>query len=511
MSAVDVTIGDETFYSLNDWSVLGDSTPLIAGDMTGGAGTVSFQLPETLTSKYLQGRPCTLKDAEMGETTGFLRLGGGNGVNATITGYSNIAKLNVSRTVPPANSTLRAYLLYLLGLCGVTTNIAIADTLASKSVRYIGWEGNVLDHLKDLCMVHDMELALIGDTYVFRPACRTIISTRSFADWTWTSSENQLTQNVEVAWYNTSAPASQLIYPAGGWREDVEVFQVAAGEVATYEIDLKPEDGDESSIGMSALTVQQPVCVGSVDRGHNSSSVYSVSGKDSLPIKPAQWAAGGGSLTVEMLDAGSKLRVTITGSSESEYGPYQISMPADSDDYSSLRIYGVGLRYKRGTLRMQTGLDADRASQESTPIVDTPFLNNYEQAWRAASGMLSQHSSATYTIQGTLGQIEVLQHTPTAYFGGTEVEGNPEQHVFGNLEGSLFVAEGLVYRIRSVTYTPAGGTFTAEQCMDGAAQAYALEQVTGSATMTAAQWNAFHANGLTAGEYSSDPLKGHTL
>lgn len=513
MSAVDVQIGTEWFYSLSDWSVEGTSTPLIAGDMTGGAGAMSFTLPEDANSRKLQGRACLLRDPEMGETSGNLRLAGGNYVNSTITGYSRIAMLNVKRTVDAYSGTLRGAILYYLGLCGVTTNIAIEESLATRSVRYIGWEGNVLDHIKDLCCAHSMELSLIGKTFAFRLAGKRWINTLSFADFTWEASEDQLAQNVEVTWFKTSTPANQLVFPAGGWNENVPVFQVAAGETSVYEVDLKPDPNDADSLGMSATSIDQPTCVEFVPRTFTgTSSLYSVTGKDGIAIKPAQWIAGGGKMSLELVEGGSKIRVTITGSQESQYGPFQIAAGAGtSDNYSSLRIYGNAMRYSRGSLRMSTGLDGDRASQETAPVVENPFLNSYEAAWRAASGMLSRHSSTTYSIQGTISEVITRRASATSYFGGATVEDDPALHAFGNLEGAMFLADGISFRIRSVTSTPDSTTFTAEQYTTSAMQSEATLLATGSSTMTASEWNAFYPAGLTADDYNASSLNGYTL
>lgn len=513
MSAVDVQIGTDWYYSLSDWSVEGTATPLIAGDMTGGAGSMSFTLPEDANSRRLQGRSCLLRDPDMGETTGNLRLAGGNYVNSTITGYSKIAMLNVNRTVDLYSGTLRGAILYYLGLCGVTTNIAVENSLATRTVRYIGWEGNVLDHIKDLCSAQGMELSLIGSWFAFRVAGKRQITTASFAEYTWDASEDQLAQNVEVAWYNTSAPTSQLVYPVGGWTPDVPVFQVGIGETSTYEIDLHPSSDEDNTLGISVSSIVQPTCVADVPRNYaGTDSVYSVAGKDGLIIQPAQWAAGGGDLSLELLEGGSKIKVTITGSQEAEYGPFQIAMSSGpSDSYSSLRIYGSGMRYRRSSLTMATGLDGDRASTETTPAVDTPFLNSYEAAWKAATGMLSRHSSATYSIKGTIGQVQTDKADPTTYFGGTTLPDDPAVHPFGNLEGSLFLADGITFRIRKVTSGPDGATFTAEQHTTGASNTAAMTLATGNATMTAAQWNAYYPAGLTADDYNAAPWKGYTL
>lgn len=509
MSAVDVRIGDDWHYNLSDWSVVGDSTPLIAGDTTGGAGALSFTAPETADSRMLHGKPVVLRDPHSGETTGDLGLGGGNGVNATITGFSKLDKLNVTRTAEAYSGTLRGAILYYLSLCGITTNISVSTAISGRSVRYIGWEGNVLDRIKDLCAAQQMTVSLIGARYVFRSNKQALISSDSFADWTWKADENQLAQAVEVAWYDTQAPKAQMVYPAGGWRDDLQVFSVDAGEVAEYEIDLTPSVDVDGSYGFSATSIVQPVAIDAVPREYaGTNSVYAVSGKDNLPIKAAQWTASGGSMSLELVDGGSRIKVRIVGSSEGEYGPFQISMTAADGDYSSLRIYGAGMLYQRSTLKWATGLDGDRAPQEVAPIVDNPFLGSREAAAKAGGQLLSRHSSAVYTISGTVGEIRTLVPNTQAFFDGEVIEQDPAKHSFGNLEGSYFVADGSVYRVRSVTYTPNGATFTAEQHASQALLTAGFEILHGISTMTADEFNAFYPAGITADQLSAAPLIG---
>lgn len=499
MSAVDIQVDGQWRYNLQDWQVVGDSTPLIAGDMTGGAGTLSFGLPEAKDSKLLNGRPVVLHDPEFGTTSGRLGLAGGNGENVTIAGTSWVGNLNVSVTAEPFSGTLRGYIIYVLGLVGVTDDFLIEQSLAVRPVDYIGWEGNALDRLKDLCAAHQMELTLIGDNLVFRVALKRAIRASSFHDYTWEMDEGRLAQAVEVNWYETGALQAQLLYPPGGWNESVQVLSVDAGETSEIEVDLVPKD--DGQWGASIASVLQPVCVADVPRNYTGTqSVYAVSGKDGLPIPPAQWTDGGGSLTVEVLEGGSRLKVTIVAPPEEQYAPYQIAMSSGtSDHYSSLRLYGTGVLYRKHTLRWKTGLDDKAAPQETAPAVDSPFISDYDAAARAAAGLLSRHSGPVLTIQGTIGHVRSLPSTPTTFFGTSQtVPEDPATHAFGNLEGSMVWIEDTVLRIRSVTYTPTGATFTAEQHATDSAVALALAGV-----VTDADWAAFYPAGATAEQISA--------
>jgi hypothetical protein len=500
VTAVDIRIGDTWHFGVSDYNVVGDSTGTVVGDMTGGAGTMSVDLPETADSKLLSGRPVLLRDTHMGETSGILRTGSGNGVNATTTAVSRIALLNVNRTATAFTGTLRAALLYYFGLAGITTNIVIESNLASRAVNFPGWQGNVLDYLKDLCVAQRMELSLIGEKYVVRPIRRRTLDLSSAAEPSWSTDESALAQSVEVLWHETTPIQNGLVYPAGGWSEEVTPLQVDEGELVEIELTLGPED-DEGQ-GVSAVTVDQPVCVASVSRTHSTSSVYSVSGKDGLPVTPAQWNASGGRLTVALKDGGSTLVVTIQGPRGVENGPYAIAMASGtSDQYSSLRVYGSRMYYKRHLLTMQTGLSEDVASQESAPRAESSFINSYEQAWRAASNLLAQHAGAQMSVTVQLGVIEgsTIAHS---FFGGDTVTEDLAAHPFGNVEGARLRHDGTMFRARSVSSSASISTVSATQ--DTISQDLATE----FGTLTASQWNARLPAGMTASQFNARQMNG---
>jgi hypothetical protein len=303
-----------------------------------------------------------------------------------------------------------------------------------------------------------------------------------------------------VLWHETTPIQNGLVYPAGGWSEEVTPLQVDEGELVEIELTLGPED-DEGQ-GVSAVTVDQPVCVASVSRTHSTSSVYSVSGKDGLPVTPAQWNASGGRLTVALKDGGSTLVVTIQGPRGIENGPYAIAMDSGtSDQYSSLRVYGSRMYYKRHLLTMQTGLSEDVASQESAPRAESSFINSYEQAWRAASNLLAQHAGAQMSVTVQLGVIEgsTIAHS---FFGGDTVTEDLAAHPFGNVEGARLRHDGTMFRARSVSSSASISTVSATQ--DTISQDLATE----FGTLTASQWNARLPAGMTASQFNARQMNG---
>lgn len=504
MTASDVQIGLDWKFDINDWQVSGDSTPLFPGDSTGGAGDMTFGIPEDADAKLLAGRTVLLRDAHMGETSGRLGYGSGNGRNASIRAFSKVSMLNVIRTAAPYSGTLRGALLYYLGLTGAWTNMDVETAVATRTVNYRGWTGNVLDAIKDLCAAQSIEMALIGKTIVFRRPFGRTLNTAG-VEVSWKSDEGKMTQAVEACWYDTRPPANMLIYPLGGWTPEVQPITVGAGEVTVMDYDLFPKGDGPRTYGVSAITIQQPSCVGSVSKAHSGSSVYCVSGKDGIAITPEQWLATGGSVRAELLDGGSTLRVTVTGSTIAEYAPYTIAMSAGpSSNYSSLRIWGNGMRFTKYRIRALTGVSKDDASQELAQPVDNPFITSDSICWSTINSLIALHGGARMSASAEIGQVEGTS-TSTSYFDGQEPNEDITEHPFGNLEGAMVFNDGMAYRVRSADSNPATTRIQAEEYVTAK---HLNDSLTALGITTAAEWNAYFPNGMTAGEFSMRPLRG---
>ena len=465
-----LVIDGQQEYRIDNYSVTCDSTPILPGDMTGGAGSMSFGIPDdgAIDGKYgksaslvIDGGHLTFEQDSVG---GFVRTASGNMTGVTVAADTRIALLNVQRMADPYSGTLRGAILYYLGLCGVTANIMVETSLASRVVHYPGWEGNVLDYLKDLCAAQSMELSAVQEKFVFRPIGRRTISLATATAPSWNNDESQLAQNVEIAWYETSAPKAGLIYPLGGWNEDVSVISVDAGATVEMEFLLDPEE--DEGIGVSVITIEQPTCVGFVPRNQTDSSVYAVCGKDGLPIPPAQWADAGGSVSVALIPGGFGITVTVVGAAGptiDEYAPFSIAMSSGpSDTYSSLRLRGTGIFYNRRLLKAETGVTADRASMEDAPTVQSAFINSLTVANTMLQRRIRAHSQPRHSVSFEVGGVFPEEVITSTFFDGGSVIESPLSNPFGNLEGSRFEFRGKTYRIRSITATPGKFQISAE-------------------------------------------------
>src|SRR5690606_29191636 len=259
---------------------------------------------------------------------------------------------------------------YYLELCGILTNIVIHPDLEDMPVSLLGWKANVYDQLKKLAVAQGFEMSYVSENVVFRPLRGRIAVDYRDASLGWGMDVTGLAQTAEAYSYTTTS-GKKLAYPAGGWDEDVTIYSVDAGQV--QEIDIPIE--------ASLSSVDQPVCVSKVDRHHSSSSVYSVTGNDGLPVPPAQWADAGGKLEVSIGEDTRTLKVKITGADDPQYAPYRIAVSSGTSDYySSLRIVGTGVFYTKELHSLHAHTDKDRAPEEIGVTVDNEFIDSADRA-----------------------------------------------------------------------------------------------------------------------------------
>lgn len=519
-TGVDVFVDGKPFWSSGAYSVVEDSTPVDPSDSTGGYGQISTSLRDSKGAKALLGKRLDLTDGQQGETTGVIRGLTGNGLSASVTADSRLALTAVTRQAQPFVGTLGGALRYYLGLCGITAGIVIDDSLEDVPVSLLGWNAVVYDQLKRLGPVHRFEMSLVSNNIVFRPVRgRIAVNYRNTPAPQWALDEAGLAQSVEGYSYGTRA-GTDLAYPTGGWNDDVTVYVVEAGQSVDIDIPLEA----------SLSAVEQPTCVSFVDRNHSETSVYSVTGNDGIAIQPAQWIAGGGSVSVAIGEDTRSLMVTIKASSETRYAPYRIAVSAGTSDwYSSLRIRGTGVFFTKTKMTLPACLDTDRAPQEVGVTVDNEFFENDEQLFHALMWSAARYSSARQTINvtskginrrgesgsaryPTIGDVESEFGSATigeryAQLGPTIGDWNAtlfalvrddfENQAFGNVSGARVLDDNCWYRIRTATLGPASITYQAE--WDNT-----IDDVTVPGE-TIGEWNARWA-GKTIGEYNLGPV-----
>lgn len=488
--SVDIRIDGTPLWNNSGYSVIEDSTPVDPSDSSGGFGQISFDTDEMADARSLRGKVVDLEDGSQGTTAGIVRgLSATNG-ELSVTADSRLSMLSAERTAQPFSGTLNNAFIYYLGLFGIVDRLVVEDSLESIPVVFQGWRGNGWDKMKELCAALQIEVALVSDNVVLRPLRGRLAENQQDASAGWAIDESQLARTVEVYYYQNEYAVDRIAYPDGGWNDEVPVLTVEAGVIETITI----------PITASLKSIQQPVCVSSVDRFYTDTSVYSVVGAgegSSLPITPAQWAAGGGSLTVQISEDTLSLEITLIGSSDTRYAPYSIAMTAGpSDTYSSLRIIGEGVFSRKEMITLATSVDHNKVSVEVGATVDSPFISSIDQAYQVGLWTLKRWGSPRHTISVTstginrLGDSGSYRYATIAEFNAenagrtiaqfnaiwagktvaefnaywdAKVLGDYDNQAFGNVAGSRIRVGDAMFRIRTATLTESSIVYTAEE------------------------------------------------
>lgn len=418
-----VTLGGKRVHT-ETYRVNESSMPLAGGDSSGSIGTIEVELdnlpysPIGLNAE----RELSLVDTSLGSTVGRTREVGDSRTEAarySVMASNRLGEFNIETQVLPFTGRLEDAFRYYCSLANITTGIVVDPALANRQVNFLGWSGNLWNHMKMMATAVSADLNLISNNVVLRPVRLFDAIRNREIESSGNITTTELARKQEVIWYPSSYVARGLVYPSGGWRPDVTPLSVPAGESVEIVLDSSRD------VFASLFSIEQPVAQAFVSKTHSSSSVYSVVGDDGLPIQPAQWAAYGGSLSVRIGEDTQSIIVTIQGAT----GLYQangqpmktfrigIASGTGSDDtYSTLRLVGRYIDTRAQSLILPTGVPDFRTGQEFAPTIDNPFLNNLDSAYSAGVRGARRYAGRTMTVSASVSAINRRGRTGTANY-----------------------------------------------------------------------------------------------
>jgi hypothetical protein len=516
--------------AITSYSVTEEATPLTPDDTSGAVGgfTIAFDQQGVAPHqvKAYRRKVLNFDDLGQGRITGIVETAGSSQGRPQLTVQSRLNLLAAQRTAAPYAGDMLGYLTYVLGLCGITdmTTVYVDPDLAVLPVSVVGWYQPVWTQLKKLASIYHFEIALVSDQIVFRKL-RTRIGEQyrdSLVDWA--INDTNLAQHVVVNYYETVtlAPGTStkdpngdhpnvagyyypqsadgkglgglmeptyeqaiglgLVYPPGGWDPKVQILSVNANETKEVQI----------ALGASVSSIRQPEPVRFVGPYQvPSHSVYTVTDRNADLVDPYEWTKNGGSVRVKINPDTITATVTITGCGEGFKGPFTLSLKGGGSDFSTLRLIGEGVAYRKKSITAQTGLTPDLAQNDVGTTVDNEFVTSEEQAWEVMQRVLPRYLGAAQTIQVTttginrLGDSGGYDFQPLSWLeglvpagmtvadigawlntqsGGTDLRtisawialqsaGDFSNQAFGNVAGARVRFDGSWYRIVSATIT----------------------------------------------------------
>ena len=452
------------------------STPLVPGDESGAIGDMSIDVMNCNNASILLYKDeFYLQDNLHGSVLGEIEnVSGSNDLN-TMGGRSRLALLNVDRVIPPRSGTIGSVINAALGDVGITSDIIIDTQLSPDIINAPGFEGDVWVYVKELCSAHEVEVTVIREYIIVRPARQRLIDSTNILERNWQVQDIELAQTFDVAYYNYSPESNFLVYPKGGWTPDVQVYQVEANETITFEIPIE----------FFLTSINQPIVQDTVAKDYaGPGSFYSASGNDNLPVSAAFWTDFGGDMSFAIKGPGNVIEVTLTGPNYEPLSPYSISISDGSTSYSTLRITGTGMNYERMLYTEKTGLKPAEAPLEKGQEIDNVAIDTLGDAKRFAlfarrlySLPRQTYSTSARTFDRLEGSIPTIFYPtfdefndslPAGYtftsfnneYSGVTFEefttelGNTVPQGFGEVAGSRIQLEDAMYRVRSVNITP---------------------------------------------------------
>ena len=500
-------------YEASQFSVTEDATPLSAGDSFGSVGSftmtvlapgVSDRAPSVPDGKLFNARnPATrwiqkdvkLVDDQKGFTLGrIVQVSKRAGDLFDLTCESRLGVLNVFNVQSePQSGTLDTIFKYYCSLAGVVDGVYVDPAIANRSITVPGFNGELWYNLKALAAALDVDISLVSGVILVRPI-RARIAARNRQTESSISVGGSLAQQVEVFYYNNEAITNKLVYPPGGWTEEVPVININAGETIEETLELSS----------SVTSIQQPTMVSSVAPGYESSSVFTISGDDGNAVPASLWSGLGGSLRLEIGEDYQTLKLIVSAPSGiknrdgSLIQTYSIAMTADQTGrYSSLRVIGSGVRFRKESILAGTGVDSSRTSTEIGLSIDNKFISTRDEAYRAGLRAARQFTGRSITLSGSVisvnrgGDSGVLDFIPyssvqTAFNALTyqeskdmlvgqsynqfmqgmkdSVQNSFANQVFGNVNGARYWDDSTRrwYRVRSANISPTTVSIEAE-------------------------------------------------
>jgi hypothetical protein len=418
----------------------------------------------------------TLQEDDYGLIDLQVRSVAANAGIVTVTADTTQWRLNVTKTaLPVPNSTeevagnLFAAINYYCGLVGIIPVIdsALETELTAVTVNFMGWTGNVWDHLKMLCsavsasatVTLPIEMFVGVDGLAFRKALTTSSGLEELkSDHSVTISTGTPAKEVDVYRYKTSYGTNKVVYEQSNYDESgnnpglflasvTDSMQVDAGETVTKRV----------KINATLETVNQPVCVSTITRTYPAPYVgttgeYVIFGNDNFPILPDQWNAFGGSVTIATTDVADEIEITVTAppldgmekvDGGTGYSPYKIGVEiADDAEYPAFWITGTGVFFEKRKHTFLTGAPDEYAPADNASTIDNPFITTL-------IGVTSRGVAAAQAACG-----------PSVSISSTLATANP----FGQTIGRTETMDSNRFRIESASYSESSVSINGSAC-----------------------------------------------
>lgn len=442
--------GDFKDATIISFSYSEDATPISAANLDGGTGQVTAQMVADTTtrgSRVAINNEALLSDEEYGDVNFTIKKLSFNNDLVSMVGETIQAKMDVERTALPQGSDAGGYnlyeaILYYCFLVDITPNFepGLQAKLEAIDVDFVGWQGNVWEHLKMLCAASYidsddnsfLEMYIVNDELWFRQGAQNQLDTTDLiAQESIEIDAYDAAQSVKVFKYNTDYRANSLIRQQNLEAQNfanlelvsiVDSFQVQANETITRRV----------LVNASLESVEQPIAVQTIAFPVTYSQ-YVIVGKDGLPLTPAQWNGQGGSMSISLTENPNEIEITIVGANYPLLEPFRIGVESSGgQEYPAFYVRGTGVFFDKTEHVIYTGAPASERQEATT--IDNPFIVNDRILWSKGVKIAQELTGPNFLLNQDI----------------------PSGLGFGTATGSIVSAFDSKFRIKSTNFNQSG-------------------------------------------------------
>lgn len=310
----------------------------------------------------------------------------------------------------------------------------------SPQVLFPGWSDMTWAKLNELCAAYSKEIAVVNDQLVIRDVDTQVLTLDNFAPSpTANLGGDKASRHITIVSQN----ATQLV--------SAPIFDYTSDQSRT--ISAGVNEYSVTNIQTNTwLTSIQPVtpALGRVGI-YPAEGQYFITSADDRFITPALWNQYGGAVNVYRSDDGTSVDVAVTGPGQpiADYQtPYTISTLIGNGKSTGISIIGSGVKVAPQALKVATGADWSKVSEDVGQTVNNPFITSpaiaYDRAPWACT--VANGLSQTISLSIPLDQIGGLGLVA----GSTFIYRNCRWRIIGTTVGNISIG------INAARYTTVG-------------------------------------------------------
>lgn len=248
----------------------------------------------------------------------------------------------------------------------VTSSVNIGEPV--PAVKKNAWE-----YIQDSCAAYNQEISIINDIINVRDSGESIVNIDNTVGVPSMAVSTSFSgRSVEVQYTNSRNVVNEEFYSA---REDNNrIISVKYGETITTTV----------QVSGTPVLINQPTYSLNAVSGVGEYKIVSSDTGSSPNVPEALWLEYGGSLEINISQtAENALDIILTGPYQElpgYTGPYKLAYTS-GNDYAALSVTGSGVLTDVKTLKLYTGADPEKVTQEVAKTVINPFVSTLEQAY----------------------------------------------------------------------------------------------------------------------------------